>query len=126
MKIPTREEFHSIIVEAEKARIKVAEETYEKLPPLVKNFPDMARACGGARLILLIDGRTAMGRFINSLMKDPLPNVSVVKTREGFELYIGKPIGYQQEVVNVAAEKAALKVIEERLEIKGVVASYLS
>ncbi|OGU59815.1 MAG: hypothetical protein A2V66_12185 [Ignavibacteria bacterium RBG_13_36_8] len=126
MKIPTREEFQSIIAEAEKARAKAAKEAYDKLPPFVQQFPDMAGACGGARLILSVDGRSEMGKFFKSLIEDPIPNLQVWKTRIGFQLFVGQPLGYQHEYVCNEAEQAALRVIESKLKVEGYVDSYLS
>jgi hypothetical protein len=126
MKIPTREEFQSVIAEAEIARTKAAKEAYDKLPPFVQQFPDMARACGGARLILPVDGRSAMGKFLKSLMENPIPNLQVWRARKGFQLLIGNPLGYQHEYVCKEAEEAALRVIESKLGIEGYVESYLS
>jgi hypothetical protein len=126
MRVPTREEFSRIIDEAVVERNRAAKRAYEELPPLVQKFPDMARACGGANLILWIDGRTALGEFFKGLIANPLAKLSVWKKREGFQLHIGEPLKYQQEHVCREAETAVLKLIKRHLGIEGAVETYLS
>jgi len=92
VKVPSREEFYEIIEEARKARQAAAKEAFEQLPAPVRNFPDMFRACGGARLVLSVDGRSAMGRFLATLTDDPLPNVGGGFGGGGFTLHFMESI----------------------------------
>jgi hypothetical protein len=126
MSVPSREEFDEILEQAQKARQAAAKEAFEKLPAPVRNFPDMVGACGGARTVLKVDGRSALGRFLATLTENPLPNGGVGSGAGGFTLYFRESIPYQHAVVNEAGEEAALEVIKTRLGIDGYVRTYFS
>jgi hypothetical protein len=123
--VPTREEFYRIIEKAKLAGQKAAKERYEYLRNHSDSSKPLIDMCGGALLILKVDGRSKLGKFMNHLIKEPLDNLSINTYSAGrYDLSIKDMAIYQERSVCEAAEKAALSVIEEAIGIEGYISGY--
>jgi hypothetical protein len=124
MEIPTREEFYEIVNRAKDAGQTAAKKKYEDL--MSKTEPGKYNSCGDASLVLTVDGRTKMGKFIRSLINNPLPNLCVYDDRyNGYILDIVGMAPYQEMQVCEAAERAALEVFKESLGVRGRISARL-
>jgi|GEM_PF-7081379 len=117
MKIPTREELSTVIENAIQAGNKTADKAYASLPHRLKSGEPWGDP-GGAFLILEADGRTKIGKFVISLINDPIPNLVVERNYVyyggGYFLRLRyPPTPYQTRSVFEAREQAAAKVISD-------------
>lgn len=126
MKLPTRDEFAMIIENAKVAGRKAAESRYIFLKE--RSCPNAMALdlCGNAYIILSVDGRSKLGKFLNSIQSSPLLNVSVTKSNRdgGYVLFINDMGSYHELSVWIASNKAALEVIKEGLVIDGRLKEY--
>jgi len=77
-------------------------------------------------MILWADGRTHLGQLMKSLIKDPIPDLTVLKDPvKGFELRINGLTQYQEQEVRFAAANEAIGVIRRFLKVFGNVREYL-
>jgi hypothetical protein len=126
MKIPTREEFASAIRRARSAGREAADRRHRELWRHAPPGTQLVEEVGGAHLILAADGRTAAGKFLRSLMTEPIEGLSVSHRRGwGYHLYIRDICPYQEISVNEAAKKAAVSVIREVLPVEAHVVTYI-
>lgn len=80
--------------------------------------------CGGGMVILDVDGRTRLGRLLSAASKE-IDTFSLWKSRRGgYIVSIGNMHSRQERDVGVAASKAALEVLQERLGVIGHVEEY--
>lgn len=79
--------------------------------------------CGGAELILDIDGRSRLGRFLVSI-NSQIDGFMAQRRRDGLHISIQGMHHYQERDVNLAAETAALSVLQERLQVEGLVKAF--
>lgn len=78
-------------------------------------------------MTLKVDGRSRMGKFIRSLIDDPLPSVCISQgTHGGYVLGILNMAPFQEQSVCEAADRAALEVIKNSLDVEGYVIGYLT
>lgn len=123
--LPTRKEFLQVIEKAKVAGRDAAVSRYNALAAKCKPSNKLLDHCGGALLILDVDGRSAFGRFIRGLIQDPIPNVSISKYRYGgYILQITDIAPFQEQSIREAAQEKALEVIRNSFGIKGRVESY--
>ncbi|WP_152599867.1 hypothetical protein [Noviluteimonas dokdonensis] len=126
MTIPnTLETLRSTLERAIKAGSDAAQAEVVRLAKI--RFTD---ACGGSLLILDVDGRTAFGRILSAYQQ---PGVQIRKGYEGgfvlnlpYQFDLVPPVTGQDQAISVAADEAALRVIQQELGIKGYVRPYIS
>ena len=123
--IPSHAQFQATILRAIAAGQQAAEKRYQQLKAAKPNT-DMIDQCGSALIVLTMDGRSAWGRFIKSLVTSPLTNATVSYSRHlrthTLSLHgLGRG---QEATVATAAEQAALDVLQrEYPELDGYVDS---
>jgi hypothetical protein len=134
LRVPTREEFAAI---AERAATGSCEAAASKWTEMIAGLPPEAykygwlRVSGGAIVYLHVDGRTGFGRFLRSLMDDPLPNLRIHYCPDsGYEISLSCtkckwPHAACLELAPAeAGARAALAVLEEALGVEGWIHTY--
>jgi hypothetical protein len=123
MVIPTREDFIRIIELAKEKGSEAAKQRYDYLLANKGPKTQLMDVCGGAFIVLKLDGRTKLAHFLLSLDE---PQFRISKTTfGGLTLDILGMAPYQEKTVCEAAERAALNVIKEALNIEGYVKGYI-
>ncbi len=124
--VPTREEFIAIVEKACRAGHAAAQQKYDELAAAARPGQQILDVAGGASLILKVDGRSQLGKFLDNLIREPLPNVGVWKNASGrYGIPVANMHSYWSPTISEAAERAALRVFEEHLGVKGYIKSYL-
>ena len=128
MHIPNRDEFQRII---DKAKIAGYEAALVKRNELKKYAPAGSQVldyCGSAQIILYADGRSKFGKLLSSIMSGPIPNLNIMKdpNRSGYYINIIGMVPFQEHSVQLAAETAALKVIQAHIQVEGHVRGYMT
>jgi hypothetical protein len=122
----TREQLQAAIERARAAGRRAAEARYLELTWQLEAPQKLIETCGGAVLVLRVDGRTKAGKLLRSLVQEPIPNASITRRRPGeYLLHIQGMSRYQGQSVNQAAETAALATLKEELGVDAYVKSYL-
>src|SRR5262249_49154698 len=80
---PTRERFRAAVESARAAGGRAAEERYLELAWRIEAQEPLLEACGVALLIVKADGRTALGKLLGTLARNPILGVSVTRLRRG-------------------------------------------
>ena len=125
MKIPTREAFAEAINQARSEGRKAADKRYQELWKGARPGTQLVEEVGGAHLILTVDGRTSAGRFLRTLIANPIKGLTVSHQRGwGYHLIVSDICPYQEVSVNEAAKKAALAVIQSVFPVEGQVVRY--
>lgn len=123
----SRKELIHIIEKAKLAGLQAANEKYLELKQ--KAIPGkLIDECGVASIILRVDGRSKLGKFLSSLEENPINNLDVTKSTY-FRGYIFSILGispFQERSVCVAAQETALQIIKENLGVEGYVTSIVS
>lgn len=126
---PTSEEILSAFRAASIAGTEAGNAQILKLASQPNPRGKLLDACGGSILHLDVDGRSRMAKL---LMEIGEPDVSVHKAHGGgftirlrYVLQIVPPVNGQEQSIDYEADKAAAKVIEERLRIKAFAIPYI-
>jgi hypothetical protein len=126
---PTLTDLQEAIVEARTAGVAAAKkECLARLgaedPPPDKYF----LPCGGARLILDVDGKSRLGRFLLKNSSE-LERASIEKDfkspKRGLLLSIYDMHSRQEMAIDEVAAEAALEIVKNRLDIDGFVDTYI-
>ena len=122
--IPSRKEFQTTLRRAIAAGQKAAEERFQHLKAAKPNT-DMIDECGSASIVLMVDGRTAWGRFIKLLSTNPLPEATVSYSRHlrCYTLALHGLGGGQEVSVATAAKDAAWSILQHEYGLDGYVDS---
>lgn len=119
--MPTEKQMFAIIKEARTAGAKAAKEYIEinVLEP-----EKLISECGNATIILDIDSRSKLGRFLLNI-SSKLKRVSIstinLSAEKGLAVLIDDMHNRQELNINKVAYQAALKILKEKLDIEGFV-----
>jgi hypothetical protein len=121
---PPKSEFEAIIDKARQeghaAATQALNEIYGDSGPSGR----FVTPCGGALMILDVDGRSHLGRFLKGAVNE-VEGVSIGDYRgEGLTIHIDDMHSGQERAVFVRACEAAMAVLRERLKIDGFVEAY--
>jgi hypothetical protein len=122
--VPTREQFQTTLRRAVAAGQKAGDERLDQLKA-AKPGREMIDELGGACIIITEDRRSAWGRFLKTLVNDPVPEASVSLSAylRRYVLHLnGLKLG-QEATVATAAEEAAWAIVEQEYSIQGYVDS---
>lgn len=127
VKVPTIEQFRKVINKARKAGRLAARKKYLEIHGSIESVPKFIAPCGGAMVVLDIDNRSLLGRFLLHLKTDTL-KISIERARYfgGIILSIYGMHSWQERVVDEAAEQAAFEIIKKELNVDGYIHSYYS
>jgi len=134
VRVPTRSEFAEVADRAAAARNAAANEKWQEMkaghPPEHYKYGWLG-VSGGARVYLSVDGRTTIGRFLRSLIADPLPGVAVWhQPSYGYGIAVGSGQCVWEHEAPLdqapaeAGANAALAVFREALRVDGWVYTY--
>jgi hypothetical protein len=118
---PTEKQMFNIITKAKNAGAKAAKE-YIKINAL--DTEKLTFECGNATIILDIDARSKLGRFllnISSKLKRVSISIINLGSEKGLAVSIYDMHDRQELNVDKVAHQAALKVLQEKLDIEGIV-----
>jgi hypothetical protein len=119
-------EVYKVIDAARRAGREAAKRKYDLLRAESRGGRQLLDVCGGAVLVLKIDGRSRKGKWIRSLMKTPHAGFSIEHNPAfGYVLAIHDMIGHQERSVNEAAQRAALAVVSKGLGVEGHISTFV-
>ncbi len=126
MSVPTIHELSGLIERARVAGRCAAQDMHDCLSASAGPGVEMLDICGDGIVILEIDGRSRLGRFLISV-GDGVPGANVSRSWRGREISVSiHDMTYRQEMsINVAAARAALGVLEAGLGVKGHVKEWI-
>jgi hypothetical protein len=121
---PTRVAFQATLRRAIVAGQKAADERLERLK-VAKPGSEMIDELGTAYIIVTEDRRSAWGRFLKSLVNDPLPEarISLDSHLRRYVLHLNDLSLGQEATAATAAQEAAWAILEEEYGIQGYVDS---
>ena len=123
---PSEIEFNNIIQEAREAGCSAAKEEFKKIYPESEPGEDFFAPCGGGHIILDVDGRNQLGKFLERV-KSKVEGISVYSYYGcGYTIDIRGMHNRQERTIDVAASKAALDILQARLNVRGFVEGYYS
>jgi hypothetical protein len=122
---PSMKKFKNIIQEAREAGRIAAVKALKKVYGDSKPNGRLMTLCGGARMILDVDGRTQLGKFLKKV-GDSIQGVSISSCyrHKGFAIHINNIHNGQERFVYIKASESAMAVLRKRLRIDGFVESY--
>jgi len=116
---PTRFQFEAAVERARAAGRQAAEGRYLELALRLQAQEPLLEASGGALLVVKADGRTALGRLLGALSRNPIPGVSITRIRRAqYMVNVEGVCRYQGESLNEAAERAVLGVLRDELGVE--------
>jgi hypothetical protein len=122
--LPSMDELSEIIAEAKRQGTVAATAQYKAIYGETKPGQKFFAPCGGGMIVLDVDGRSRLGRLLKKAAKE-LPDFSLLTShRGGYVVFIQGMHSCQEREVDVAASKAALAVLIDRLGIIGHVREY--
>lgn len=125
-KLISPREFTEIARQAYKAGQAAGQRELERCQAETGRVQSGYGACGGAFLILQVDGRTKLGRFLKDYRKMiPYATIEPCRWLGGFSVNFRFMTNRQEQNINVAAEKAALQVLVNGLGVQGYVRPYV-
>ncbi len=123
--VPTIDELRALIERAWVAGRRAAEEQHARLAASTRPDAQMQDYCGYGTLILKVDGRSALGKFLSSV-DNQVSGVWIQRWggRE-YTVHIYDMSNWQEMSVNVAAARAALEILTAGLGVEGHVSQWI-
>lgn len=119
--IPTVKEITEVLEEAKKISYKAATEKHKEIYGSSKPNSKLFSPCGFGNVIVDIDGRSRLARLLSSISKKRKDFSFMKAYKGGYMICFYYEQSYQEREVNVIAAKAALAILQERLNIIGYV-----